>query len=391
MDEKRRDENLEMGEKLPNGHFEAQPKPIIPSMPAAASSLNNNPTISILAYCGSSILMTVTNKYVLSGTNFNLNFLLLAVQSIVCIIAIQSCKSAGVITYRDFNTDEARKWFPISLLLIGMIWTSTKALQFLSIPVYTIFKNLTIILIAYGEVLWFGGSVTPMALLSFGLMVLSSVIAAWADIQHALTAYSGDAVTGEAAAKLSTLNAGYIWMMLNCFCSAAYVLGMRKRIKLTNFKDFDTMYYNNLLSIPILVLCSLFLENWSSANLNLNFPPETRNWMIATMIISGLSSVFISYTSAWCVRITSSTTYSMVGALNKLPIALSGLIFFDAPFTLASVSAIMVGFVSGLVYAVAKMRQPKPGAATGTQDAGKGGVLPTTSASVQSMRDSLKS
>ncbi|KAK6420269.1 GDP-mannose transporter into the lumen of the Golgi [Oleoguttula sp. CCFEE 5521] len=73
----------------------------------------------------------------------------------------------------------------------------------------------------------------------------------------------------------------------------------------------------------------------------------------------------------------------MVGALNKLPIALSGLIFFDAPATFASVGAIFVGFVSGVVYAVAKMWQSKNKAQTA-------GVLPTTSASVQSMRDSLK-
>jgi len=140
--------------------------------------------------------------------------------------------------------------FPISLLLIGMIYTSTKALQFLSIPVYTIFKNLTIILIAYGEVLWFGGSVTPMALFSFGLMVLSSIIAAWADIQHALASF-GDA-TSEATEAISTLNAGYLWMLVNCFCTATYVLSMRKRIKLTNFKDFDSEFsdpaqsYSNL-------------------------------------------------------------------------------------------------------------------------------------------------
>lgn len=128
--------------------------------------------------------------------------------------------------------------FPISILLIGMIYTSTKALQFLSIPVYTIFKNLTIILIAYGEVLWFGGSVSGMALFSFGLMVMSSAIAAWADIQHALQNYGHSST--EASARISTLNAGYIWMMFNCFCNAAYLLGMRKRIKLTNFKDFDS-------------------------------------------------------------------------------------------------------------------------------------------------------
>jgi GDP-mannose transporter len=145
----------------------------------------------------------------------------------------------GSITFRDFKTDEARKWFPISLLLISMIYTGSKAIQYLSVPVYTIFKNLTIILIAYGEVLWFGGSVTRLTLFSFGLMVLSSVVAAWADISAAINSYGQDAT--ETATTLSTLNAGYIWMMVNCLSSAAYVLGMRKRIKLTNFKDFDSM------------------------------------------------------------------------------------------------------------------------------------------------------
>ena len=117
-----------------------------------------------------------------------------------------------------------------------MIYTSTKSLQYLSVPVYTIFKNLTIIVIAYGEVLWFGGSVTPLALLSFGLMVLSSVVAAWADTRSA-------AQTAEAAAALATLNAGYAWMGMNVFCTASYVLGMRKVIKNMNFKDWDSEWF----------------------------------------------------------------------------------------------------------------------------------------------------
>ncbi|KAF2151194.1 UDP-galactose transporter [Myriangium duriaei CBS 260.36] len=347
--------------------------------PSSQNQLSNSPVLPILAYCGSSILMTVTNKYVLSGS-FNLNFFLLCVQSVVGVAAVVTCKAAGIISFRDFKTEEAKKWFPISFLLVGMIYTSTKALQYLSIPVYTIFKNLTIILIAYGEVLWFGGSVTGMALFSFGLMVLSSVIAAWADISHALSSHGSSTKADEAVA---TLNAGYIWMLVNCLCSATYVLAMRKRIKLTNFKDFDTMYYNNLLSIPILIVCSLFVEDWSSSNLLHNFPIDNRSSIIAAMLISGVSGLFISYTSAWCVRVTTSTTYSMVGALNKLPIALSGLIFFDAPVTLASVSAIGVGFVSGIVYALAKVWQGKSKPATGLP-------APVTSASSQAIKDSFK-
>ncbi|TWU73271.1 GDP-mannose transporter into the lumen of the Golgi [Metarhizium rileyi] len=343
------------------------------------SKLDKSPLLSVVAYCFSSISMTVVNKYVVSGTFWNLNFFYLAIQAVVCIAAISACKSFGLIrNLAPFDQNKARKWFPISLLLVGMIYTSTKALQFLSVPVYTIFKNLTIIVIAYGEVLWFGGSVTPLALLSFGLMVLSSVVAAWADIQSAI---AGDFGNTDSSATMSTLNSGYAWMGMNVFCTASYVLGMRKVIKKMNFKDWDTMYYNNLLTIPVLFVCSLLVEDWSAINFTKNFPEDSRNRIIIGMIYSGLAAIFISYCSAWCIRVTSSTTYSMVGALNKLPIAISGLMFFAAPVTFGSVLAIVIGFISGIVYAWARVRQ-----SSGSRDS-LPTSRPTMSASSQSNRD----
>lgn len=49
----------------------------------------------------------------------------------------------------------------------------------------------------------------------------------------------------------------------------------------------------------------------------------------------------------------------MVGALNKLPVAASGMVFFGDPVTLSSVSAVLTGFFAGIVYAVAKNNQSK--------------------------------
>lgn len=125
-----------------------------------------------------------------------------------------------------------------------MIYTGNKALQYLSVPVYTIFKNLTIIVIAYGEVLWFGTGVSPLTLVSFAMMVFSSVIAAWADAKSAST-----------AAAVATLNAGYAWMGINVFCAALYALGMRKVIKKTGFNNWEGM------------LCAeTGLHAWTAAN-----------------------------------------------------------------------------------------------------------------------------
>ncbi|KAG6856660.1 hypothetical protein H0H87_002037 [Tephrocybe sp. NHM501043] len=47
----------------------------------------------------------------------------------------------------------------------------------------------------------------------------------------------------------------------------------------------------------------------------------------------------------------------MVGALNKLPVAASGMLFFGDPVTPGSVSAVSVGFLAGLIYSVAKSNQ----------------------------------
>lgn len=144
------------------------------------------------------------------------------------------------------------------------------------------------------------------------------------------------------------------------------------------------MFYNNLLTIPVLIVLSLLAEDWSSTNFAKNFPVESRNSIMIGMIYSGLGAIFISYCSAWCIRVTSPTTYSMVGALNKLPIAISGIIFFAAPVTTGSISAIFLGFVAGLVYAYAKVRE---------NSASKNSLptsQPITSASSQSNRDAVK-
>lgn len=96
------------------------------------SSIANNPTASILGYCLASISMTVVNKYVVSGSDWNLMFLYLAIQvrahclrvtthaaekltrptliqSIVCILAVLVCQQLGFLSLERFNSDNAKQ------------------------------------------------------------------------------------------------------------------------------------------------------------------------------------------------------------------------------------------------------------------------------------------
>ncbi len=81
-------------------------------------------------------------------------------QSTVCVLAIQAGKYSNIMAVAPFDPEKGKKctwhggccrspgdhgWcgaltraagFPISLLLVGVIYTGAKALQFLSVPVY---------------------------------------------------------------------------------------------------------------------------------------------------------------------------------------------------------------------------------------------------------------
>lgn len=212
---------------------------------SGASTANSNHFTAawippILAYTTASILMTLVNKLVLSGFDYKVPFLMLAVQvydggwamyyscccSLLCMtalhcmpcisraaarrtllhnVAIASCRyrfiplslhllrsllfqstssvlllhiftAFGWAKHRPLNKEDARRWAPVALLMAIMLYTGSKALQYLSVPVFTIFKNLAIILVAYGESRVFGGRVTALMLVSFGMMVCLSFI-----------------------------------------------------------------------------------------------------------------------------------------------------------------------------------------------------------------------
>jgi GDP-mannose transporter len=84
--------------------------------------------LPVTSYCAASILMTVVNKYCVSGQQFTMNFLLLTIQSTVCVTCVLFFKKTGLIKFRDFDSTDAKKWFPISFLLVSVIYTGSKSL-----------------------------------------------------------------------------------------------------------------------------------------------------------------------------------------------------------------------------------------------------------------------
>lgn len=76
--------------------------------------------MALTTYCLASILMTITNKYVLGQHKFHLNLFLLAVQvskkqayyvlfqSFVCVLFLFACRAAQLLKFRQLRWEEGK-------------------------------------------------------------------------------------------------------------------------------------------------------------------------------------------------------------------------------------------------------------------------------------------
>ncbi len=128
------------------------------------------------------------------------------------------------------------------------------------------------------------------------------------------------------------------------------MLYLKRAVTTVSLSKFGMVYYNNLLSVPLLLglallngeLGSVWAQTMgpgtgsSPAALQANGAalgravlPGAPLWVanplgfVGTMLVSGVVGFALNGASLWCVQATSPSTFSMVGALNKIPLAVS--------------------------------------------------------------------
>lgn len=148
---------------------------------------------------------------------------------------------------------------------------------------------------------------------------------------------------------------GYFWMILNCFCTSGYVLYMRYASSNIKLPKFGMVYYNNLLSLGLLIpFCLLRGEE------KVFFDREimTNNFIIINCV-AGFLGFYLNFASLWCVGVTSATTYAIIGSLNKVPITVLGFVLFDAKMTDSGIMYVGLATLAGFVYAYSKLPASK--------------------------------
>eukprot|EP00124_Ichthyophonus_hoferi_P003800 Ihof_evm3s356 gene=Ihof_evmTU3s356 len=252
--------------------------------------------------------MMYSNKYVLSLYSFKYPWALVTVQATITVVILKMMNTTKVVKVEELSQRKVLDWLPCTVLFVLMLFTGTKSLQYLSIPIVTVFKNLTNIFVAYGDKYFYGKNVSTGIMISLWMMVLGSTLAGWTDLEFNFT--------------------GYAWMVSNCVSAGGYALYVSRARSKTGLDQWGMSYYNNLLTIPMtFVPMVLFGE--------LGALPQyehlhDKGFQLA-IFVTGAIGTALSLASFWCQKETSPTTYSMIGALNKIPMTILSYLIFSAP------------------------------------------------------------
>lgn len=280
--------------------------------------------VGISTYIASSIATIISNKYVLSVLNIKMHFMFLAFQSMIIVLLIAVCRLLKLVHFQRICLRSLFHWLPLSGSLVLMIYTGTRSVEYLPISIFALLKNGSIVLNAVIEKHIFKKEIPIESWGSFVLMFISSYV-------------------GESADFANT-SFGYVWMTLNIISTSIYVILMKIHVDEEKTKT-DPVFYCNLLSLPQLFFCSFLFDNLSSR------PTSVDKRLVAVVISSGVAAFFTSYATAWCLKMLSSTTLSMLGALNKLLISISGILFIgEENVGSTKIISLVLGSLAGLLY-----------------------------------------
>eukprot|EP01120_Amphizonella_sp_Union-15-10_P015361 TRINITY_DN789_c0_g1_i1.p1 TRINITY_DN789_c0_g1~~TRINITY_DN789_c0_g1_i1.p1 ORF type:complete len:322 (-),score=32.31 TRINITY_DN789_c0_g1_i1:5-970(-) len=290
--------------------------------------------LACLAYSLCSISMTLSNKLILSNYKFHFPILLLLWQNSFTFLALYLFSSFGLVRVEPLRWSTVKIWLPLNFLFVLTLVTSLPSIQLLSVAMVTILKNFQTVAVTLGDNFFFGHHISRWTAVSILLMFGGSVVAGLNDLQFNLI--------------------GYLSMLLNCTFGASYALYM-SRLNTQLKSSMSKAYYNNALALPFLIPLLLIFREVPLFGHKTELFWDLKFFLL--LFYNGICGLLISGSTFWVVRVTSPTTYSIVGALNKIPLTILGFMFFDAPVNILGSISIAIGLGGGVVYALAKRRE----------------------------------
>ncbi|KAL4234580.1 hypothetical protein ACF0H5_006221 [Mactra antiquata] len=290
----------------------------------------NNSIKQASIYCILFVVTHFVNKYVLSVLKFQFPTIFQGWQTLVGFLMLSLLVSTRHLPSLMENVDryDIANWLPGMVFFVCSIYSGSKALAYLSMPVFMSLHNLVTVMLCTGQLALYRQLTSIYSYVMLMIVVISSIFIGVSDPQ-----YHRD---------------GYFWMCVHVLSSGAYGIFSkisRGRLKLS---PHEKMYCNYLYSVIVLAPSSYFLGDAVEAG---KYPYLYFSKFYVGCIMSGIFGVFLSLS---LIKLTEShldkAEISKLSGISKLITSATSLLFFDTTLTANNTLWVSVNHLAAIAW-----------------------------------------
>ncbi|EKX38975.1 hypothetical protein GUITHDRAFT_143790 [Guillardia theta CCMP2712] len=289
--------------------------------------------IPCICYALSSIYMTLAQKYVVINAS-EVKALFLFYQNAAALLmflptSLGLLQRFHILPYTFWDTRAAFSVLPLGITYSIMLYSSNWALSLLTVPMVSVLKNIGPVVITLFESWTEGKEVSISVFLSLLMLVSGGLVAAYNDLM-----FDGW---------------GYLLMFFNVLTNVVHV-NLTKRMRSLSIRKEVVLHYQSIF------MCIFLLPELMNQDLNVIVNGLRDQPLVVQMAFfsTGVNGIVIALCTMWCIEATSGSTYSMVGALNKIPSSILGIFIFRNPVSVLNLVGVGIGLIGGVVFSLDK-------------------------------------
>ncbi|KAK2855499.1 hypothetical protein Q7C36_007368 [Tachysurus vachellii] len=274
-----------------------------------------------LLFCIFFVGSCFTNKYVLSVLNFTFPTVFQGWQTCTGALLLWVTGKLGWVEINSFSRSAAVSWLPASVLFLGNIYSGSKALSILPVPVFFVLQNVSEVVFSLLVRFTQKERSSWMKTFSENLVLMSAVTLALHNLQFGVN--------------------GYVWAVIHLCCVGSYKVFQRNS-KPSHLSDLEQQLINYIVSILLLATAAHPTGDLFGA---LEFPFRTSYKFHSGCFASAILSFFLVLSSVKLKNGLSSLHCAVWLFLAKILASGLSIFIFSADFGPLTLCCILVNHV----------------------------------------------
>lgn len=280
----------------------------------------------------SSISMILLNKASISM--FPDVFCLLLCQNLTTVLILKMTHKPLI----QFKPEIARSWSFCTFLFCVNIGSSLQSLKFISVATFTVLRNTQPLLSCAFQLCNKQKQIKAESLFYLFGVFIGAIVYCIHDLELNLP--------------------GFIYATLHVFSMALYSLHVKEKSLKFNLSPQEMSFYNNILSLPLLVFNIILSHSLDSGYSLKNAVSEChqKSECVVILLISCLGGFCVSVTGFQAQNVMSATSWLCLNNVSKIPAILISLVCFGGFYSIDTFHGMFISIICATFYSISNIR-----------------------------------